>query len=256
VDRLNKREDDQERRTIIEWVTRIDYIPQQVDFIGRRQEATGQWLLYSNEFQTWLSETKQTLFCTGMPGAGKTMITSIVVDHLCTKFHNDASMGIAYIYCNFRRQQEQKPVDLLASLLRQFVQGQPSMPEIVKSLYERNRDQPGPSYDDILKTLHVVITNYSRTFIIIDALDECQICDGGCKRFLSEIFGLQAKTGANLFATSRFIPEIKKELKEAYHWKSVPVLKMCKDIWMAICHSCHHLSYAVLVCRKKLKLKS
>jgi len=51
---------------------------------------------------------------------------------------------------------------------------------------------------------------YARVFIVVDALDECQISDGCRTTFLSEIFNLQAKTGANLFATSRDIPEITK----------------------------------------------
>ncbi|PMD66306.1 uncharacterized protein K444DRAFT_702104 [Hyaloscypha bicolor E] len=49
---------------------------------------------------------------------------------------------------------------------------------------------------------------YSRVFIIIDALDECQVSEGSRTRFLSDIFNLQAKYGANIFATSRSIPEI------------------------------------------------
>jgi hypothetical protein len=49
---------------------------------------------------------------------------------------------------------------------------------------------------------------YSRVFILIDALDECKVSHNCRKTFLSELFSLQAKCGANLFATSRFIPEI------------------------------------------------
>jgi len=49
---------------------------------------------------------------------------------------------------------------------------------------------------------------YSRVFIVVDALDECQVSDDCRARLLSEIFNLQAKTGANLFATSRYIQDI------------------------------------------------
>jgi hypothetical protein len=211
---LNRRQDEQEREATIDWLTPIDYTPQQSDFIARRQEGTGQWLLDSDQFLEWLTKDKQTLFCPGMPGAGKTIITSIVVDHLYTKFQNNSDVGIAYLYCNFRYQQEQKPADLLASLLKQLVQEQPSVPESIKSLYKRHKNESTrPSFDEISTTLHSVVADYSRTFIIIDALDEYQISDGGRRWFLSEIFNLQAKTGASFFATSRFIPEIAKEFE-------------------------------------------
>src|SRR5205085_1151644 len=120
----------------------------------------------------------QTLFCPGMPGAGKTILTSIVVEHLWTEFQNDASIGIAYLYCNFRQQDKQKPTDLLLSLLKQLVQEQPFMPESVRRLHEHhNRQRTWPSLDEISKVLHSVIADYSRTFLIIDALDECQVPD-------------------------------------------------------------------------------
>jgi len=207
VDRLDRRQDDQERRTILDWLTKIDYGTQQSDFISRRQEGTGQWLLDSDEFQRWSIGSKQTLLCPGIPGAGKTIITSIIVEHLQANFRNDLSIGIAYLYCNFR-QQEQKPANLLASLLKQLVQEQLSVPESVRSLYEHHKDKrTRPSLDEISNVLYSVVADYSKTFIIIDALDECQASDGSRKRLLLEVFNLQIKTGANLFATSRFIPD-------------------------------------------------
>jgi len=191
-----------------------DYASQQSDLISRRQEGTGQWLLDSNEFQEWVKQETQTLFCPGIPGAGKTMMTSIIVEHLTTKFQNDGRTAITYLYCSYKRQQEQSSVDLLVSLLKQLVQQQPSMPESVKGLYERHKHKGSrASFDEILKALYSVVADYSRTFILIDALDEYQVSGDGWRRFLSEIFHLQAKAGASLFVTSRFIPDIMKEFE-------------------------------------------
>ena len=221
VDLLHERQDNRDRQlrheehqAIVDWLTSIEYASQQSDFISRRQEGTGQWLLDSAEFHGWLNQKQQTLFCPGIPGAGKTMIASIVVDTLCTRFENNGSIGIAYLYCNFRQQQDQKPAEMLASLLGQLVQGQPSVPKGVKSLYERYKvKRTRPSLNELSEVLLSTAAGYSRTFIVIDALDECGISDGGCKQFLAEVFKIQAKTGASLFATSRFIPDIMEEFK-------------------------------------------
>jgi hypothetical protein len=222
VDLLHERQDNRERheehRAILDWFTLIDYATQQNDFISRRQEGTGQWLLDLDEFQGWLNQSGQTLFCPGIPGAGKTIITSIVVKHLWAKFQHGATTGVAYLYCNFRRQNEQKPEDLLASLLKQLVQQQSSMPESVKSIYDRHQEkQTRPSINEILKALHSVVAYFSRTFIIIDALDECQVF---CNILLSAMFALQAQTQINLFATSRPIPEIMSHF-EGCIWKDI-----------------------------------
>jgi Cdc6-like AAA superfamily ATPase len=199
-----------ERRAVADWLTLIDYSTQQSDSINRRQEGTGLWLLSSTEFQEWVNHSKKTLFCPGIPGAGKTIMSSIVVDHLNKSFENDAGVGIAYIYCSYQSQQKQEPEDLLMSLLKQLTQRRPSVPENVKSLYKHHKDkQTRPSFNEIAKTLHSTIQLYSRVFIIIDALDEYHVLNNEeLNRLLSEVFSLQDQTEINLFATSRSISEI------------------------------------------------
>jgi Cdc6-like AAA superfamily ATPase len=198
-----------ERRAVADWLTLIDYSTQQSDSINRRQEGTGLWLLSSTEFQEWVNHSKKTLFCPGIPGAGKTIMSSIVVDHLNANFRNDAGVGIAYVYCSYQSQ-KQEPEDLLMSLLKQLTEGRPSVPENVKSLYEHHRDkQSRPSFNEIVKTLHSTIQLYSRVFIVIDALDEYHVSNNeGLNRLLSEVFSLQDQLEVNLFATSRSISEI------------------------------------------------
>jgi hypothetical protein len=201
--------DRKEDLEILDWITPVDYGPQHSDFLSRRQLGTGQWLLDSEQYQAWLKTSAQTLFCPGIPGAGKTILTSIVIDDLTTRHQNDPSIGIAYLYCNFRQGDEQKAKDLLASLLKQLSQKRPSLPDSVKAVYDQHKDKrTRPSIDELSRAFRSVSAMYSRVFIVVDALDECQVSDGCRSRFLSEIFSLQVKCGVNVFATSRFIPEI------------------------------------------------
>jgi len=210
VNKLLCSQENREHDTILEWLTPIDYAPQQNHFINRRQEGTGQWLLDSSEFQEWLRQEKWTLFCPGIPGAGKTIITSIIVEYFQTKFINDTGIGIAYIYCSYQPQQEQKPEDLLSSLLKQLTQKRPVMPPDVKHLYEHHRTNgTRPLFDEIVKVLHSTIKLFSRVFIVIDALDEYHASNNkGLKRLLSGVFSLQHQSRLNLLVTSRFVAEI------------------------------------------------
>src|SRR5262245_27913083 len=105
---------------VLNWFSSIDFASQQNDHLKRRQLGTGQWLLDSPKFQTWLKTLGKTLFCPGIPGAGKTIITAIVVDHLLQRYQDEPTVGVAYIYFNFQRNDEQKLDDLLAALLKQL----------------------------------------------------------------------------------------------------------------------------------------
>ncbi|KAF5506983.1 hypothetical protein CGCA056_v013023 [Colletotrichum aenigma] len=93
---LDERHLDEKKKQILNWITPIDFAAQQIDNLERRQEGTGQWLLESPEFQNWIKEDRKTLFCPGIPGAGKTMLSSIVIDHLQDRFGQDPAVGIAY----------------------------------------------------------------------------------------------------------------------------------------------------------------
>ena len=98
---------------------------------------------------------------------------------------------------------------LLASLLKQLGEALPSLPKAVTELYERHKTKrTRPCIDELSKALQYVAASFTRAFVIIDALDECQISNGCRTRLIDEGFSLQARCGVNLFMTSRFLPEI------------------------------------------------
>jgi Cdc6-like AAA superfamily ATPase len=169
LDQLHERQGVQERaadhRALLDWITLANTGLQQSDFINQRQAGIGTWLLESPEFKDWL-ENGNTMYCPGMPGAGKTLLTAVVVEELNSRFQGDESVAVTYLYCNFRRQHEQRADDLLSSLLRQLIQPLPSAPDCVQSLYKRHKSfGTNMSFDEILTCLKSVITNtYSRVF--------------------------------------------------------------------------------------------
>ncbi|KAK3391226.1 hypothetical protein B0H63DRAFT_411349, partial [Podospora didyma] len=197
-------------QNVLDWFSPTDYASQQSDFVKRRQDGTGQWLLDSSEFKAWLKADSRTLFCPGIPGAGKTILASIVVNYLTMCFGDDDDVGVAYLYCNFQRQDEQTPDGLVSNLLKQLAEEQRhSVADKVRFLYDKYRSKGmRPSLDEISRCLQLVATTYTRVFIVVDALDECQTANGCRSKFLSEVFSLQAICPVSVFATSRFIPEI------------------------------------------------
>jgi hypothetical protein len=220
----------QEDLKILSWLVDSDYSGQHSDYLSKRQQGTGQWLLDSKECREWLSTDKQKLFCPGIPGAGKTILTAIVIEDLETRFGNDPTIGIAYNYCNFKRQGQQTADRLMANLLKQLCASQSSLPGAMKALHNKHKDKnTRPSLEEITNALQSVANVYSRVFIAIDALDECQAMERSL--FLSKIFKIQAEANINLFATSRPILEIEKMFQGCL---SVDVIADQEDIYRYI----------------------
>lgn len=216
-ERQDIRELNIESSKIIDWLTPINYAPQQQDYINQRQPGTGEWLLDSPEFRQWVESDVQRLFCPGIPGAGKTMLTSIVVEELTNRFGNDKSVGIAYLYCNFRRHHEQKVDDLMSSLLKQLAASQSSLPDEIINLYNEHRNaRTHPSPREVSKTFQSVAARYSKILIIVDALDEYSMADGSRERFLSELFNHRKTHQISPFVASRYVPEIRNKFNDSH----------------------------------------
>ncbi len=77
------------------------------------------------------------------------------------------------------------------------------------NLYDRHADRKTrPSLEEILSALQPVVSNYSKVYVVIDALDECLDYDGSRSQLLATLRNLQSRGNLSLMATSRFIPEV------------------------------------------------
>ncbi|PHH73516.1 hypothetical protein CDD80_3760 [Ophiocordyceps camponoti-rufipedis] len=85
VRRLVSQQQKSEFDSVLQWLTPHEFWPQHNDFSARRQEGTGQWLLKTEEFEVWRETKGRILLCQGIPGAGKTILASSVIDSLQTR---------------------------------------------------------------------------------------------------------------------------------------------------------------------------
>ncbi|KAL3488238.1 ankyrin repeat-containing domain protein [Aspergillus germanicus] len=201
----------QEYNTILNWFSEFDHGLRLEGNLSRRAPETGGWFLESVEFREWLAGTQKVLFCPGIPGAGKTMIASIMVNHLHHIFQGDNSIGIAFAFLSY--QVHVSDSDLLRGLLKQLIPN--PVPDVVTKLYEyHNQKGTRPSLDEALTTMRKIIEGFSKTFIVIDGLDEVPVSDGIRSKIVTELFQIQNSVGANIAVTSRPISGIVKLFDE------------------------------------------
>ncbi|KAF6815362.1 ankyrin repeat protein [Colletotrichum plurivorum] len=161
----------------VKWLSVTDYASIQRDHFEKAHQGTCQWFLNSPEYWLWQHSSGSTLYCPGIPGAGKTILASIVINDVVNKFQDDG-VGIAYIYFSYERRGEQNLDHVLSCLLKQLAQtalNQSRLPESVRELVNKHwRWGTRPSFSELFQTLQSICAVFSSVFILIDALDECQ----------------------------------------------------------------------------------
>jgi hypothetical protein len=97
---------------------------------------------------------------------------SMVVDHLNAACRNNRNISVACIYLNHKEVDGQTPPKLLAALWRQLVLDRDigsDARELCQQHYEKGT---APTLEEVASVLSSIITEFSRVFIIIDAMDE------------------------------------------------------------------------------------
>jgi len=140
--------------------------------------------------------------------------SSLVVDRLCDQTRGQ-NTAVTCFYFDFAARKEQTATSMLGSLLKQVITGMERVPEEISwALQEQKRITSGrkPQLADIIKMLQL-ITSSLRTFMVIDALDECTVV----QRFrlldsLKEI--LDKSSGARILVTGR--PHVRAEIERRH----------------------------------------
>ena len=137
-------------------------------------------------------------------------VSSLVIDSLCDRARGQ-DVAVACFYFDFASQKEQSATSVLGALLKQVVSGMKRVPEEITQAYEDQKTVIGgrsPQLADIVKMLQIT-SSEKRTFICIDALDECvprnrvKLLDS-----LNQI--LRRSPGTRIFVTGR--PQIQPEI--------------------------------------------
>jgi hypothetical protein len=116
-------------------------------------------------------------------------------------FAYDEDIAIACVY--FDHKQDFKPVAILRSILKNVVQRQENglSDEVAQLFRKHNRRKTQPTLSEVSDVLQLEICDFSKIFIVLDALDECSTSENATEKLLAELQKLQPKL--HLMVTSR-----------------------------------------------------
>jgi hypothetical protein len=171
-----------------------------IDSFKRWHPQTTQTFLKSTQYLSWVNNDVKTLWCHGIAGGGKTIFASVVVNSL--KVDNESKAGIACLFFEYERLNNETIQTLTAAILRQLVDQCDQLPQSVVALYNLHYTNKMPlTFEEISSALSNVFKMFSQVFLVIDALDECS--EQTRRELLSYIREQQKETGMKLLVTSR-----------------------------------------------------
>ncbi|TFK96153.1 hypothetical protein BDV98DRAFT_597930 [Pterulicium gracile] len=177
--------------------------------LAQRTPDTGQWFLELQEFARWKSGDLQLLECIGTPGAGKTVMSSITIEHL-RKSRSEAF--VLYLYHQTRVPHSQTLHTCALALLCQALEKGSELilpTELLRTfaLQHGSADRL-PTYELLRPDLIQALAGPD-TYIVVDALDEYNIGDVVAQtEFIRELETLNVK----ILVTSRSHVPFKQKL--------------------------------------------
>ena len=136
---------------------------------SRHHPETGSWLLEHHLFQKFQARQVNFLWLYGIPGCGKTILSSTVIMHLR---HAKADCAVLYFFFDFRDPGQQTIDHLIRSLIAQLFIRVESCRDHLTALYEQCKYST-PSTEVLFKVFCAMVLSASEVYLVIDAMDEC-----------------------------------------------------------------------------------
>ena len=164
-----------EKQDILNSFARVD--PRSNHEMGRklRSPGTGLWLTEGQEFRQWLEIKNARLWLYGIPGAGKTVLASSVIEEALRI--SSTSTAVAYFYCDYKNADTQDLSNMLGSLAQQFAKQDEESFAKLREFYETHNTEHRFDFkyesEDLLNLVRAVTSVFDCAMIILDGLDEC-----------------------------------------------------------------------------------
>lgn len=201
-----------EFRKIVAWLAPPDPGTNHATARQRHESQTGDWLLNSNEYQSWKTGSVSHMWMFGKAGSGKTILCSTAIEDIRNTCGQDSDISYAFFYFSFSDDHKQSDGDLLLSLVAQLGWRDSGLCILRQAFGDPRRGVPRS--DELEEILLASIRSCGMVYLFMDAIDECPDDQDARQNVLERIEKLtQGASNLKVFATSRELPAIRDFLK-------------------------------------------
>ncbi|KAL8807263.1 MAG: hypothetical protein Q9182_000768 [Xanthomendoza sp. 2 TL-2023] len=157
------------------WLNAPDPSSNHKKALATRHKDTGDWFIQSRSYVDWLSKSRSLLWLHGIPGCGKTILSSTIIHQTLEHSRPRSGAAVLYFYFDFNDTRKQQHEPMIRSLISQFSTCSAKTLTMLEALYSSNSDgKRQPTSQALLETLHHMLIACDEPHIVLDALDECE----------------------------------------------------------------------------------
>ncbi|KAF2474163.1 C2H2 domain-containing protein [Lindgomyces ingoldianus] len=228
LDLLVAEEQNKKTKAVKEWIAagsqaKLDH--EKFCEVRSSYPTTGLWILRNEYIKNWMDAevpTTPLAWMTGMPGAGKTILASVIIEECKRR----KPVLTSYFYCNCDGGGNSSAVGVFKGLLDQLLD---QFPDLMPHCHTRSSSSGEPSLRSLgsaKKLLEDFCLTIPKQYIIVDGLDECE---GPERKQILEFF-VQLVTQCDsedpgrlrILFVSQDYADIKKALHRSLNSKVVP----------------------------------
>ncbi|CAD0108599.1 unnamed protein product, partial [Aureobasidium uvarum] len=151
---------------IMDWLLAPDPFVNYTNALGKRHKGTGLWFVNGQAFNHWKKQPRSFLWLYGIPGCGKTVLSSTILEHL--EGDSTTAQALLYFYFDFNDTEKQTLDRMLRCLVKQLYQQRPETQECLDRLWSSQQ----LSKQSLSGVLDEMLRRVDNVSIILDALDE------------------------------------------------------------------------------------
>ncbi|KAK0613593.1 hypothetical protein B0T14DRAFT_526541 [Immersiella caudata] len=194
------------RKELLEFLCSVDGFQRHLDVAGRRQKGTATWLVHHRDIQRWVANPSGlVVWCYGIPGCGKSVLFSAVVDHFLEEQAASGS-AVAAVYLRHDDAALHNVQNILAVALRQIagaLYGHKAARDLIDSLRKtcKRPIKRKPTAEECINLLAQFSELERKLYVCFDALDE--IPEHTLRDLMRALVKLQSQSNIGILLTSR-----------------------------------------------------
>lgn len=133
------------------------------------------WFLDGSAFRKWCTTPNTKLWISGIPGAGKTVLSALAIEHALV--NSSKTKAVIFYYCSHQNDRSRLLTGIFSCFIGQLARHNEDCMALLQAKFEHAAHVDAPTWvndeSDLMALLNSMFLCFEEVSILIDGVDEC-----------------------------------------------------------------------------------